>query len=115
LRGAAQTAAGVAAGALAFEGISSLFSHPGFGGGGGLGQAGFMGGGQPVEETVVNNYYDSPTPEGRQGERLADTSDDQNYRSDDNDDNVQTEDASYDDSNDYSDDSSSSDDSSDVA
>src|SRR2546421_8341662 len=29
LRGAAQTAAGVAAGALAFEGIQALFSHPG--------------------------------------------------------------------------------------
>lgn len=40
LRGAAQTAAGVAAGALAFEGIRSLFSHPGFG----MGQEGFMGG-----------------------------------------------------------------------
>jgi hypothetical protein len=65
LRGAAQTAAGVAAGALAFEGIQSLFSHPGYGGGGGFfggggGGGGFMGGGAPVEETVVNNYYDSP-------------------------------------------------------
>ncbi|MBV9266438.1 MAG: DUF2076 family protein [Acidobacteriaceae bacterium] len=58
LRGAAQTAAGVAAGALAFEGIQSLFSHPGYGGGGGF----FGGGGYapPVEETVVNNYYDNP-------------------------------------------------------
>ncbi len=48
LRGAAQTAAGVAAGALAFEGIQSLFSHPGYGyGGGGLfggGGGGFLGG-----------------------------------------------------------------------
>jgi hypothetical protein len=60
LRGAAQTAAGVAAGALAFEGIRSLFSHPGYGmGGAGFGGYGF-GGGAPVEETVVNNYYDSP-------------------------------------------------------
>jgi uncharacterized protein len=62
LKGAAQTAAGVAAGALAFEGIRSMFSHPGYGGGGG----GFFGGGgiggyAPVEETVVNNYYDAPT------------------------------------------------------
>lgn len=61
LRGAAQTAAGVAAGALAFEGIEHLFSHP-FGGGYG---GGFFGGGgvggyaPPVEETVVNNYYDN--------------------------------------------------------
>jgi uncharacterized protein len=107
LRGAAQTAAGVAAGALAFEGIRSLFSHPGFG----TGQEGLMGGGMPVEETVVNNYYDSPAGEGHHADRLADTSNDQDDR---NDDNVQTEDASYDDSNDYddsSDDSSSSDDS----
>ncbi len=61
LRGAAQTAAGVAAGALAFEGIQSLFSHPGYGGGGlgGFGGAGFMGGG-PGGETIVNNYYDTP-------------------------------------------------------
>jgi uncharacterized protein len=58
LRGAAQTAAGVAAGALAFEGIRSLFSHPGYGMGGGYGVGGFGGG--PIEETVVNNYYDSP-------------------------------------------------------
>jgi hypothetical protein len=58
LRGAAQTAAGVAAGALAFEGIRSLFSHPGYGGGfGGFGGGGFLGGGG---ETIVNNYYDSP-------------------------------------------------------
>jgi hypothetical protein len=61
LRGAAQTAAGVAAGALAFEGIRSLFDHPGYGGGGGFfgGGEGYMGGGAPQEE-IVNNYYDSP-------------------------------------------------------
>lgn len=63
LRSAAQTAAGVAAGALAFEGIESLmhgFGHSaGFGGGGfGLGEMG----GRP-EETVINNYYDSPSPD----------------------------------------------------
>ncbi len=64
LRGAAQTAAGVAAGALAFEGIRSMFSHPGYGMEGGYGMGGFggggIGGGGPVDETVVNNYYDSP-------------------------------------------------------
>ena len=62
LRGAAQTAAGVAAGALAFEGVRSLFEHPGYGGGGGFfggGGEGYMGGGAPQEE-IVNNYYDSP-------------------------------------------------------
>jgi hypothetical protein len=61
LRSAATTAAGVAAGALAFEGIESLmhgFGHTaGFGGYGGGGLDGF--GGRP-EETVINNYYDSP-------------------------------------------------------
>ena len=55
LRTAATTAAGVAAGALAFEGVESLmhgFGHPG-----GFGGGGYFGGGQP-EETVINNYYD---------------------------------------------------------
>ncbi len=55
LRTAATTAAGVAAGALAFEGVESLmhgFGHPaGFGGGG------YFGGSAP-EEVVTNNYYD---------------------------------------------------------
>lgn len=74
LRGAMQTAAGVAAGALAFEGVESIlhgFGHGGgYGfGGPGMGMAGMgmgpgigMGGGfdRPVEETVVNNYYDDP-------------------------------------------------------
>jgi len=111
LRGAAQTAAGVAAGALAFEGIRELFSHSGSGSGFGGGQAGFMGGGgMPMEETVVNNYYDSPAPEGHHAEQLADTSDNQ-YTADDDD--AQTQDADYDDSS--SDDFSSSDDSSDIA
>jgi hypothetical protein len=77
MRGAMQTAAGVAAGALAFEGVESIlhglggFGH-GYGwGGSGMGMGGFgmgpgmgmMGGGgleRPVEETVVNNYYDQP-------------------------------------------------------
>ena len=64
LRSAATTAAGVAGGALLFQGIESLF-HPGFGGGGfgggGFGGAGFMP--QPgITETVVNNYYDNPSP-----------------------------------------------------
>ena len=59
LRSAATTAAGVAAGALAFEGIESLLHGFGHGGGygmGGLGGGGF--GGAPVEENVVNNYYE---------------------------------------------------------
>ncbi len=71
LRTAATTAAGVAAGALAFQGIESLmggFGHSaGFGGG-----SGFFGGGEGrPEETVINNYYDDP---GREPGRLNDTS-----------------------------------------
>jgi hypothetical protein len=57
LRGAFQTAAGVAAGALAFETIESMFhglGHGGFGWGGPGG--GF--GDRPVE--VINSYYDEP-------------------------------------------------------
>ena len=50
LRGAMQTAAGVAAGEMMFQGMESLFH--GFGGGG----YGY-GGGRP-EETVINNYYE---------------------------------------------------------
>ena len=62
LRSAATTAAGVAAGALAFQGVESLMHgfgrEAGFGGsGGGLGEFG----GRP-EDTVINNYYDSPAP-----------------------------------------------------
>jgi len=76
MRGAMQTAAGVAAGALAFEGVEAVlhglggFGHPGYGYGmPGMGMGGFgmgpgmMGGGfeRPVEETVINNnYYDQP-------------------------------------------------------
>jgi hypothetical protein len=74
LRGAMQTAAGVAAGALVFEGVESLmhgFGHGGYGGGWGgpgfgMGPVGGFGGGfeRPVEETVVNNYYDQQGPMG---------------------------------------------------
>jgi len=81
LRGAAQTAAGVAAGALAFEGVEALlhggFGHPGMGmgmGGWGMPGVGFgmgpgmgMGFERPVEETIVNNnYYDSPGERGEE-------------------------------------------------
>ncbi len=80
LRSAMQTATGVAAGALAFQGIESLMH--GFGGGGGFGSAqglGGFGGGAPREE-IVNNYYGdsdrdrdsgglSPDIEDRRGDR----------------------------------------------
>lgn len=57
LRNAGTTAAGVAGGEMLFEGLSGLFGgHRGLFGGGGYG--GGYGYGAPVEETVVNNYYD---------------------------------------------------------
>ena len=75
LSGALQTAAGVAAGALAFEGVESIlhgFGHGGYGWGG----PGYMGGGfgeRPVE--VINNYYDEPGRGAEHGEhRAADAS-----------------------------------------
>ena len=65
LRSAMQTATGVAAGALAFEGIESLMH--GFGGGGGFG--GGMGGGRPEE--IVNNYYGDSAPGEHRDEHLS--------------------------------------------
>ena len=92
LRGAMQTAAGVAAGALAFEGVESIlhggFGHEGFGmGGPGYGMGGFGGGERPVEETVINNnYYDDP---GRGGEHgLQDQGSGYNPRDNDSNDNL---------------------------
>ncbi len=120
-----QTAAGVAAGALAFEGIESLMhgfgQHAGYGGGQGLG--GFGEQGRPE---VVNNYNGdpdhhglSPDIEDRRNDKFfgdndkansdafADTSaNDSNY----DDPNSVTDDS--DSGSDFSDDSSSNDDSS---
>jgi uncharacterized protein len=56
LRSALQTASGVAAGALAFEGVESLLH--GFGHSGGYG--GGFGDGRPEE--IVNNYYGDSSP-----------------------------------------------------
>ncbi len=88
LRGAMQTAAGVAAGALAFEGVESvlhgLSGHPGYGWGepgmgmGGIGMGGIgMGGGleRPVDETVINNYYDQPAGDQRINDQGRDSAD----------------------------------------
>ena len=111
LHSAVQTAAGVAAGALAFEGIRSLFSHPGFGlgSGGGLGfggQQGFLGGGgvgAPIKETVINNnYYDSRDGSDNQSDNQS--TDDDSSDSDDSSDTA--DDSSFDDSS-SSDDSGS--------
>lgn len=54
LRGAMQTAAGVAAGALAFEGIESLMHGFGHSAGYGLGDTGF---GDTDRPEIINNYY----------------------------------------------------------
>ena len=61
LQTALGTAAGVAGGALLFQGIENLMGHnPGpFGGmGSGFG-GGFAGGNQPTE--IINNYYETPS------------------------------------------------------
>jgi hypothetical protein len=94
LRGAAQTAAGVAGGVLAADAISSLFGHHGgFGGFGG----GYMG--APVEE-VVNNYYETPGSDMRaqeSGDSRDTVSDQDQYVDQDQfDDGAQYQDASYD-------------------
>ncbi len=107
LRSAATTAAGVAAGALAFEGVESLLHGFGHGGGGfggsDFGGAGFGGGGfgeRPVEETVVNNYYDDPNQGGMSERREASFDDRSANYGDDR--GAQLHDASYDSSGDLS-------------
>jgi hypothetical protein len=90
LKGAAQTAAGVAAGGLAFEAINSLFSHGSYGGGGGFFGGGGIGGG-PVEETVVNNYYDEPRGDDYRADDAGNYDDSANV-----DNSTQYDDASYD-------------------
>ena len=112
LRSAAQTAAGVAAGALAFQGIRSIFGG-GFGGLGGP-RIGDSFSGAPGGETIINNYYDSPEESHAKGlgegrghgdSGDVDIADDANIRDDASDDS----DGSFDDSG-YSDDGGSPDD-----
>lgn len=60
LQGAAETAAGVVAGEMAFSALSSIFGHHGggfLGGGGGWGGGGWGGGGGMNETIINNNYY----------------------------------------------------------
>ena len=89
LRGAMQTAAGVAAGALAFEGVESIlhgFGHGGYGPGYGMG--GFGLGERPVE-VINNNYYDEPGRGGEHGEHhLQDGGTGYNPRDNDPNDNL---------------------------
>jgi len=76
LQGALTTAAGVAGGALLFQGIESLIGHnPGpFAGTFGP-SGGFLGGERPVENTeITNNYYVEEDPNrGQVGPREAQT------------------------------------------
>lgn len=101
LRGAAQTAAGVAGGVLAADAISSMFGHHGGGFGG-------FGGAAPTEE-IINNYYDTPAPDNRADDsrNYDDTSSGDQTQYDDN---TQYDDASYDSGDDGGFDDSSGDD-----
>jgi hypothetical protein len=61
LQNAAQTAAGVVAGEVAFSALSSIFGHHGgFFGGGGYGVS-------PGSETIINNYYEGDRDRGNFG------------------------------------------------
>jgi hypothetical protein len=76
LQGALSTAAGVAGGALLFQGIEGLIGHnPGPFSGATTSSGGLFGGGTPVENTeVINNYYDQGGDEnrGQSGQSNAD-------------------------------------------
>jgi hypothetical protein len=71
LRTAGTTAAGVAGGAMLFEGLSGMFGgHHGFGGGGfGGGYGGGFGGGPAVENVTVNEYNDDDRSDDRDDDR----------------------------------------------
>lgn len=86
LRNAAATAAGVAGGALLFQGIENLLGHGGgVGGAGSGGGSGFLGQNQPTE--IINNYYmDSAASERAADNSIAGTNDDSAYSLADNDD-----------------------------
>ena len=121
LRSAATTAAGVAAGAIAFEGIESLvhgFEHNG-------GQSmGNFGGGQAPREEIINNYYGDSSPSEHHSDHLSpdiedrrnDTrqfagsgSDNTPVQDDDNNDFADNTPAQDDDNNDFADTSSNDD------
>jgi hypothetical protein len=104
LRGAAQTAAGVAAGTIAVQGIESLFSHhSGFGAGGLMGGGGI--GGYGGGETVIeNNYYDGPQGAAGQPQHFSDAASALGPQDDDlQDANAQDLDTNYDDGTDVDD------------
>ncbi len=117
LRSAMTTAAGVAAGALAFEGIESLMH--GFGHATGYG-SGFGNFGESERPEIVNNYYGdaasehsghlSPDIEDRRGESAFSQAIDNN---DHGDSLMQTDNFNTDDTNSFADDSSNFEDNSD--
>ena len=88
LQGALSTAAGVAGGALLFQGIENLIGHnPGPFAGSSIPSGGFFGGGErPVENTEIINYYGEPDPNRSDSQALDQGSTDQNvYSSGDSD------------------------------
>jgi uncharacterized protein len=107
LRGAMQTAAGVAAGALAFEGVEAVlhglggFGHSGYGGFGMASGMGMMGGiERPVDETVINNYYDQPGEHGGVEHGNIETGGEHHFHESADQSGAQFTDASYDSTND---------------
>ena len=92
LQGALGTAAGVAGGALLFQGIENLIGHnPGPFAGSMTSSGGFFGGGErPVENTeIINQYYGEPDPNRADSQAIDQESTDQNvYSSADSDPDV---------------------------
>jgi uncharacterized protein len=105
LHNAAQTAAGVIAGEIAFDSIASIFGHRGggmFGGGGGF----FGGGGGYPSETIINNNYGDDRGGGGDDTRFADAaSQNQDVSSDIDDERDNSGDSFSDDGSSSSDDS----------
>lgn len=104
LHNVAQTAAGVIAGEVAFDALSSLFGHRG----GYYGGGGFFGGGggiSPGSETIINNYYDDDRDrDNRDDSRFADVADqNQNISSDIDDERDDSGDSFVDDGSSYDD------------
>ena len=83
LQGALGTAAGVAGGALLFQGIENLIGHnPGPFAGASTSSGGFFGGGErPVENTEIINYYGEPDPNRSDSQAIDQESTDQNVYS----------------------------------
>jgi len=83
LQGALSTAAGVAGGALLFQGIENLIGHnPGPFAGSSTPSGGFFGGGErPVENTEIINYYNEPDPNRSDSQAVDQESTDQSVYS----------------------------------